>query len=93
VLPVDVVYGLLLAIVGAGVNRDQHVDGDPTFSFGGGNVAINTLWGQRRKILEFIGAAAQPGAAAAERRGECWPIRCNYERRSRLSGITLCRLI
>jgi hypothetical protein len=58
VLPVDVVYDLLLAIVGAGVNRDQHVDGDPTFSFGGGNVAINTSWGQRRKILEFIGAAA-----------------------------------
>jgi hypothetical protein len=58
VLPIDLIHGLLLAIVGCPKNADQRVDGNPIFSFEGRNVPINELWGKREKILGFIGAAA-----------------------------------
>lgn len=54
VLPIDVIYGLLLAIVGSPSNAGEHVAGDPTFSFGGRSVRINELWGQRARVVEFI---------------------------------------
>ena len=56
VLPIDVIYGLLLAIVGAPRNAVEHADGDPVFSFGGKSIRVNELWGKREKIAEFIGA-------------------------------------
>ena len=58
VLPIDVIYGLLLAIVGAPKNADEHADGDPVFSFGGKSIRVNELWGEREKIAAFIGATA-----------------------------------
>ena len=54
VLPIDVIYGLLLAIVGSPNNAGERVDGEPTFSFGGKNVRINELWGERGKVAAFI---------------------------------------
>jgi len=58
VLPIDVVYGLLLAIVGAPKNAGQQADGDPMFSFGDKSIRVNKLWGKREKVVEFIGLAA-----------------------------------
>ena len=58
VLPIDVIYGLLLAIVGSPNTADEHVDGDPVFSFGGKSIRVNELWGEREKIAAFIGATA-----------------------------------
>ena len=58
VLPIDVIYGLLLAIVGSPSNADEHADGDPVFSFGGKSIRVNDLWGEREKIATFIGATA-----------------------------------
>lgn len=58
VLPIDVIYGLLLAIVGSRKNAGQQADGDPIFSFAGKSIRVNELWGQQEKIAEFIGAAA-----------------------------------
>lgn len=56
VLPIDVIYGLLLAIVGSPGNAAEHADGDPVFSFGGKSIRMNELWGKREKIAAFIGA-------------------------------------
>lgn len=58
VLPIDVIYGLLLAIIGAPTNAAQRFDNNPTFSFGGQHIAINELWGKREWVLLFAGAAA-----------------------------------
>jgi hypothetical protein len=58
VLPIDVVYGLLLAIVGSPENAGQHTYGDPVFSFGNKSIGVNNLWGKRETIAEFIGLAA-----------------------------------
>lgn len=57
VLPMDVIYGLLLAIVGSPQNASQQADGDPVFSFGGKSIRVNELWGEREKIVALIGAA------------------------------------
>jgi hypothetical protein len=56
VLPIDVIYGLLLAVVGSAKNAGQHADGDPVFLFGGKSIQVNELWGEREKIVAFIGA-------------------------------------
>ena len=58
VLPVDVIYGLLLAIVGSPQNAGQQAEGDPLFSFGGRSIRVNELWGDREKIAAFITAAS-----------------------------------
>lgn len=58
VLPIDVIYGLLLAIVGSPVNAGEHSDGEPVFSFGGKSIRINELWGERGKVAAFIGVPA-----------------------------------
>jgi len=55
VLPIDVIYGLLLAIVASPKNADEQVEGDPVFSFGGKIIRVNELWGERGKIAAFIG--------------------------------------
>lgn len=55
VLPIDVIYGLLIAIVASPKNADQQVKGDPMFSFGGKSIQLNELWGERGKIAAFIG--------------------------------------
>jgi len=57
VLPIDVIYGLLLAVVGSAKNAGQHADGDPVFSFAGKSIQVNELWGEREKIVAFIGGA------------------------------------
>src|SRR4029453_14576291 len=61
VLPIAVVYGLLLAIVGSPQNAGQQADGDPLFSFAGRSVRVNELWGEREKIATFVGAARSDG--------------------------------
>lgn len=55
VLPIDVVYGLLMAIVASPKNADQQIEGDPVFSFGGKSIRVNEMWGDRDKIDAFIG--------------------------------------
>jgi hypothetical protein len=55
VLPIDVIYGLLIAIVASPKNADEQVEGDPVLSFGGKIIRVNELWGERGKIAAFIG--------------------------------------
>ena len=55
VLPIDVIYGLLIAIVTSPKNVDEQVEGDPVFSFEGKSIRVNELWGERGKIEAFIG--------------------------------------
>ena len=55
VLPIDLICGLLMAVVACPKNTDQQIDGDPVFSFGGKSIKINELWGDRGKIEAFIG--------------------------------------
>lgn len=55
VLPIDVIYGLLIAIVASPKNADQLVEGDPEFGFGGKKILVNQLWGERAKVESFIG--------------------------------------
>ena len=55
VLPIDLIYGLLIAVVASPRNADQQIDGDPMFSFGGKSIRINELWGDRSKVEMFIG--------------------------------------
>ncbi len=55
VLPIDLIYGLLMAVVACPKNADQQIDEDPVFSFGGKSIRINELWGNRGKIEAFIG--------------------------------------
>jgi hypothetical protein len=55
VLPIDFIYGLLMAVVASPKNSDQKVYGDPVFSFGGKSIRINKLWGDRDKIEKFVG--------------------------------------
>ena len=54
-LPIDVIYGLLIAIVSAPKNADERAEGNPVFSFGGKSIAVNELWGDRAKLAAFIG--------------------------------------
>ncbi len=56
VLPIDLIYGLLIAIVASPQNARERVEGDPMFSFGGKSIRVNELWGERGKIVAFIGA-------------------------------------
>jgi len=44
VLPIDLIYGLLLAVVAAPTNAHERAGGDPTFSFGDRQVQINEVW-------------------------------------------------
>ena len=55
VLPIDLVYGLLIAVVASPKNESQNIEGDPLFSFGGKSVSVNELWGDRAKTGAFIG--------------------------------------
>lgn len=55
VLPIDVVYGLLIAVVASPKNADQEVVGNLMFSFGGKSIQVNLLWGDRSEIKKFIG--------------------------------------
>ncbi len=54
-LPIDVIYGLLIAIVASPKNADQQAEGNPVFSFGEKDIPVNELWGERGKIAAFIG--------------------------------------
>jgi hypothetical protein len=55
VLPIDVIYGLLIAIITSPKNSDEQVDEDPLFWFRGKSIRINELWGERDKIETFLG--------------------------------------
>ena len=55
VLPIDVIYGLLIAVVASPKNADEEAEGDPPFSFGGKRIRLNDLWGKRDKVAAFIG--------------------------------------
>jgi hypothetical protein len=56
VLPIDLIYGLLIAIVASPKNAHERTEGDMVFSFGGKSIRVNELWGERGKIAAFIGA-------------------------------------
>ena len=55
VLPIDVIYGLLMAVVASPKNTGERAEGDPTFSFGGRSAQVNELWGKRDEVAAFIG--------------------------------------
>lgn len=55
VLPIDVIYGLLIAIVASPKNANERAKGNATFSFGGKSIPLNELWGKLNKIEAFIG--------------------------------------
>ncbi len=55
ILPIDLVYGLMIAVVASSKNADQKIDGDPVFSFGGKSIQVNKLWGDRSNVEAFIG--------------------------------------
>lgn len=55
VLPIDVVYGLLIAVVASPKNAGQKAEGDPIFSFGRKKIALNYLWGNPDEVAAFIG--------------------------------------
>ena len=55
ILPIDVILGLLIAIVASPMNAGERVEGDPEFSFGGKTVRVNELWGNRGNVEAFIG--------------------------------------
>jgi len=55
VLPIDIIYGLLISIVASPKNADQKIEGNPEFTFGGQSTWINEMWGNRCKIVDFIG--------------------------------------
>lgn len=55
VLPIDVIYGLLIAVVASPKNAHEQVEQDCVFSFGGKSIRVNELWGHRDKIVAFIG--------------------------------------
>jgi hypothetical protein len=55
VLPIDTIYGLLIAIVASPKNAIERAEGDPVFSFGGKSISVNELWGERDKVEGFIG--------------------------------------
>jgi hypothetical protein len=69
VLPIDVIYGLLLAIVGSPKNAGQQADGDPMFSYGGKSIRVNELWESARKLWHSSGQppnqARHPSASQA----------------------------
>jgi hypothetical protein len=55
VLPIDVIYGLLIAIVASPKNADEQAEGDPLFWFRGKSIQVNELWGELGKVEAFIG--------------------------------------
>ena len=57
VLPIDVIDGLLIAIVASPKNAGEQVEGIPVFSFQENRIRVAELWGKRSKIEEFIGIA------------------------------------
>lgn len=54
-LPADLIYGLVIAVVSSPTNVDEKAEGDPVFSFGGKSVRINELWGNHAKVTSFLG--------------------------------------
>ena len=57
VLPIDVISGLLIAVVASPKNSGERVDGDPMFSFEGRTKRLNEFWGKRDVVAAFIGIA------------------------------------
>lgn len=55
VLPIDVIYGLLMAIIASSKNTNQQVQENAVFSFGGKSIGINEIWGDRGKMETFLG--------------------------------------
>lgn len=55
ILPIDLIYGLLIAIVASPKNADQQIKRSPKFSFGSKSIDVNELWGDRDKVESFIG--------------------------------------
>ncbi len=54
-LPINVIYGLLMAVIASPKNADQKAEGDLMFSFGGKSERVNELWGNRSKVETLIG--------------------------------------
>lgn len=55
VLPIDLIYGLLIAVIVSPKNKDQRIGGDPVFSFREQSIMVNDLWGNREKAEKFVG--------------------------------------
>ncbi len=55
VLPADLLYGLILAVVAAPTNADQQTDGDLIVSFADRSAHLKGLWGRRDRVLSFVG--------------------------------------
>ena len=55
VLPIDLIYGLLMAVVASPKNSGERIDGDPLFHFGGKSASINNFWGDGTALRRMIG--------------------------------------
>jgi hypothetical protein len=58
-LPIDVIHGLVIAVVASPKNANQRAEGDPVFSFGGRKIRVNELWGKCDTVAAFLGLQAR----------------------------------
>jgi hypothetical protein len=54
VLPISLVYGLIMAVVGAKSNMCKTVLQDLNVNLGSKNISLNSLWGQKKKIEQYL---------------------------------------
>jgi len=59
VLPIDLIYGLLMAVAASPKNAGESIDGDPVFSFGGKSAPINGFWGNGIALRRMIGVLSK----------------------------------
>ena len=55
VLPIDVIFGLLMAVVASPVNAGEIAKSNPTFSVAGKSCRLNDIWGKRDEFVKFLG--------------------------------------
>lgn len=55
VLPADLIYGLLVAVVASPVNAKEAATGNPMFWFNEKTIPLNALWGKRTDVMKFLG--------------------------------------
>lgn len=54
-LPIDIIMGLLIAVVSSHKNAGEYIKENPIFSFNGLSKSLNEFWGKRQDIERFIG--------------------------------------
>jgi hypothetical protein len=54
VLPAQLIFGLLIAVVVSPVNASQRVDDSCLFNYRGNQIKLNSLWGNRSALDSFL---------------------------------------